>query len=188
MAEVRPLDDLDNATASLDEIINLADQELKAQSGRRTSHQYTLKNVPAEQKLIPPPSQLQQPSGTTHIDLHGWTSGISLIILLIYLFDCFRFPAPSVPPPLEMPPPPPQPRPSLIARQNELNELLQANDAEEYKLLLQLANKNLKIKSQQHEETVKDLLEAKKRITAAEQENAQLMVCNLFCLLSHDVT
>lgn len=68
MAEVRPLDDLDNATASLDEIINLADQELKAQSGRRTSHQYTLKNVPAEQKLIPPPSQLQQPSGTTHIE------------------------------------------------------------------------------------------------------------------------
>lgn len=87
-----------------------------------------------------------------------------------------------------MPPPPPQPRPSLIARQNELNELLQANDAEEYKLLLQLANKNLKIKSQQHEETVKDLLEAKKRIAAAEQENAQLMVCNLFCILSHDVT
>lgn len=88
----------------------------------------------------------------------------------------FRFPAPSVPPPLEMPPPPPLARPSLVARQHELTQILQANDIEEYQQLLQIANNNLRIKSQQHEDTIKDLNEAKKKLAAVETDNTQLKV------------
>jgi len=94
----------------------------------------------------------------------------------INLLEILRKSAPSVPPPVEMPPPPPQARPSLDARKQELSTLLQANDVDEYRELFEIASKNLKLKTQQHEEAIKEVFETKKKIASLEQENVKLKV------------
>ena len=47
---------------------------------------------------------------------------------------------------------------------------------DEYRELFEIASKNLKLKTQQHEEAIKEVFETKKKIASLEQENVKLKV------------